>query len=117
MGYITFDYYRTSFMGTEIKDDVTFERARIEAEAYIDQITRGNITEVTDAVKNATCAVAEIICKQAHDEEATVSSESVGNHSRSYTKATKTTAEREAEKYRKAALYLSRTGLLYRGLK
>lgn len=117
MGFVTFDYYRATYKGTVITDQAAFDGVLVEAEAYINQITRGNIKEVSDAVRNATCAVAEIIWKQAQDETATVSSESVGNHSRSYTVTKKTTAEREGEKFRKAALFLSRTGLLYRGLK
>lgn len=117
MGYATFEYYRDSFGGTIIKDAETFASVSTEANAYIDLITRGKVEEVTDAVKNATCAVAEVICKQAQDEEATVASESVGNHSKSYTVSKKSDAEREREKFRKAALYLSMTGLLYRGLR
>lgn len=117
MGYATYDYYRTTFMGSVIKDCATFDSVLVEAEAYIDRITHGNIKEVSDAVRNATCAVAEIICKQAQDEEATVASESVGNHSRTYTVVKKSAADREAEKHRKAALFLARTGLLYGGLK
>ena len=117
MGYVTYEFYRTEYMGAEITDEADFERSRLEAEAYIDRITMGGITDVTDAVKNAVCAVAEIICRQTHDEESVIASESVGNHSRNYTKTAKTESEREAEKYRKASLYLSRTGLLYRGLR
>ncbi len=118
MGYATFDYYRTVFMGTTINDDTEFYRVELEASAYIDQITRGQAKDnVSDAVRNATCAVAEIIVKQARDEDATISTESVGNHSRSYSKPVKTAEDRETEKYRKAALFLSLTGLLYRGLK
>ena len=118
MGYASFDYYRTVYNGTLITDDVDFARAEIEASAYIDQITRGKASgNDSDAVRNATCAVAEIIVKQAHDEEATVASESVGNHSKGYTKVNRTPEDREAEKYRKAALFLSLTGLLYRGMR
>lgn len=118
MGYATFDYYRTVFLGEEITDDVTFARAEREASAYIDRITHGNASgNITDAVKDATCAVAEVVAKQAHDEESTVSGESVGNHSRSYTKVSVSREEREREKLQMAELYLSRTGLLYRGLR
>lgn len=117
MAYATFEYYQSGFKGSAITDGAAFESAMVEAEAYINQITMGRITEASEAVKNACCAVAEVICKQSHDDEATISSESVGNHSRSYTTTKKTEEQREAEKYRKATLYLSRTGLLYRGLR
>lgn len=117
MAYATFEYYESDYRGTAIKDQEEFDNAMVEAEAYINHITMGRITEVSTAVKNACCAVAEVIYKQDRDEEATISSESVGNHSRSYTTSKKTEEQREAEKRRKAALYLSRTGLLYRGLR
>lgn len=117
MGYATYDYYKNSYHGNVISDEETFLRVSVEADAYLDTLTRGKIKTATDAVKNAACAVCEVICMQSRDEETVVSSESVGNHSRSYTRASRTSAEREAEKYRKATLYLSRTGLLYRGLK
>ena len=81
-----------------------------------DDITRGRITVPTIEVKKATCAVAEVIYNQANDDTPVVTSESVGNHSKSYTKKMVSTADREAEKAKKARLYLSRTGLLYRGL-
>lgn len=117
MGYATYEYYRTQYKGNSIKDEETFDSVVVEADAYVDRITMGKIREETDDVRNAVCAVAEVIEKQTHDESPTVSSESVGNHSKSYTVNTKSEAEREVEKYRKASLYLFRTGLLYRGMK
>lgn len=117
MAYVTFDWYKSTFPSGKIPSFEDFATVIIEAEAYIDDITRGKITEATDEVKKAACAVAEVIYKQAHDEEAKVNSESVGNHSKTYVNKIESTAEREAEKARKARLYLSRTGLLYRGLK
>ena len=116
MAYVTYEWYSDTFKGKAIPDAAAFDGVIVEAEAYINYITRGKITEPTEEVKNAICAVAEVIYNQAHDDAPTVSGESVGNHSKSYTKKTFSTAEREAEKVRKARLYLSRTGLLYGGL-
>ena len=116
MAYVTFDWYSADFKGKAIPDAEAFDGVIIEAEAYINYITRGKITTPTDEVKKAACAVAEVIYNQAHDNAPAVSSESVGNHSKSYTTKTVSTAEREAEKARKARLYLSGTGLLYGGL-
>ena len=117
MAYVTYDWYKTEFKGKVIPDADAFEGVIIEAEAYISYITRGKTTNPSDDVKKATCAVAEVIYNQAHDHAPTVSGESVGNHSKSYTTKTVSTAEREAEKARKAKLYLSGTGLLYGGLR
>ena len=117
MAYATFAFYNDEYKGIIIKDQVAFESAAVEADAYINQVTMGKITEASEAVKKACCAVAEVIYKQSHDETATISSESVGNHSRTYTITKKTEEQREAEKYRKVTLCLSRTGLLYSGLR
>lgn len=118
MAYVTYEWYADTFPGGTIPNYEGFQSVITEAEAYIDDITLGRITEATDAVKKATCAVAEVIYKQAYQDDAqTVSSESVGNHSKTYTKQSKSATDREVEKARKARLYLSRTGLLYRGLK
>ncbi len=117
MAYVTYDWYINTFPGGKIPNFEEFATVIVEAEAYIDDITRGKITEATDEVKKAACAVAEVIYKQAHDDDTKVNSESVGNHSKTYANKSASTAEREAEKARKARLYLSRTGLLYRGLK
>lgn len=117
MADVTFEWYAGAFGGVTIPDEDSFKSVIMEAEAYIENITRGRTAEnAGDAVKKAICSVAEVIYNQAHDNDATVSSESVGNHSKSYTKKTVSTAEREAEKARKARLYLSRTGLLYGGM-
>ena len=117
MAYVTHEWYSNTFKGTTIPDAGAFDGVIIEAEAYINNITRGQISKATDEIKNAICAVAEVIYNQAHDSAPVISGESVGNHSKSYTTKTVTTAEREAEKARKARLYLSRTGLLYGGLR
>ena len=114
---ITYDWYSRTFPGGKIPDYNSFVSAVTEAEAYVDHITRGRITEVTDDVKKAVCAVAEVIYKQSQDDVPQKSGESVGNHSVSYTKQNKSLAEREAEKAMKARLYLARTGLLYGGMK
>ena len=117
MAKVTYEWYADKFPGGIIPDYISFAAQLTEAEAFVDRITGGRIVEATDAVKNAICAVAEVIYKQAQDDAPKVSSESVGNHSKSYNTKTISTAEREAEKARKARLYLSGAGLLYRGLR
>lgn len=117
MAIVTYEWYADKFPNGIIPDYNSFVAQLTEAEAFVNRITSGRINEGTDAVKNAICAVAEVIYKQAQDDAPTVSSESVGNHSKSYTRKTVSTAEREAEKARKARLYLFGTGLLYRGLR
>lgn len=117
MAYVTFEYYQDVYHGKQFSNTVDFEAVQCEAEAYVDRLTMGRITEPSEPVKKAVCAVMEVIAKQEQDEVATVSSETVGNHSKTFQTVKRSAAEREAEKYRKASLYLARTGLLYRGLR
>lgn len=117
MAYVTFDFYRNEFKGKLLSDSASFEAVQNEAEAYINRLTMGRITEPTDSVKRAVCAVMEVIAKAEIDETSAVSSETVGNHSKTFQTVKRTIAEREAEKYRKASLYLACTGLLYRGMR
>ena len=86
-------------------------------------VDRGtHTTKVSEAilykVQLAQCAIAEVCYKQIQDESAkVVATESVGNHSVSYSVTKADYKQREREKYSKAKMYLHGTGLLYRGLK
>lgn len=121
--YADYNFYVTEYKGSAIPDTAYAEQAR-EAAAYLDYITHNRIRasdlpeSVMVKVKMASCAIADICYKQVNDENsATVSSESVGNHSRSYAVVKKTFADREREKFTKARQYLHCTGLMYGGLR
>ena len=120
--YADYNFYTTEYKGSLIPETAYAEQAR-EATAYIDCLTHNRIVladlpaAVQSKVKMAACAVAEICYKQMTDESPTVSSESVGNHSKSYAVVNKGFAERQHEKLSKAKMYLHGTGLLYGGLK
>ena len=121
--YADYNFYLTEYMGSSIPD-AAFAGLERAASAYIDYITHGRIvmaelpTAVQKKVKMAVCAVAEICYKQTTDEDSTtVSSEAVGNHSRSYAVVKKSFADRQHEKLAEAKIYLHGTGLLYGGLR
>lgn len=108
-----YQFYTDIFKGTIIPDVYAFESAVIEASAYIEYITMGNVSKlktIPDKVHMAVCAVAEVIYNES--QQGSISSESVGNHSVSYN----TNRDFENNKAYKARLYLAGTGLLYRGL-
>lgn len=89
----------------------------IEASFYLNELTLGRIGEPIDEVKMATCAVAEITHKEyVQMNEDQIASESVGPHSVSYVKKTKTADEFNRDKMKTSRMYLANTGLLYRGL-
>lgn len=107
-------FYIGTYKGEVIPDETAFNSSVNEAIAYIDRLTRGKcntLASIPDGVNMAVCAVAEIIYNES---KGIVTSESVGNHSKSY--AVTSQADRERDKIRKARIYLARTGLLYGGM-
>ena len=114
MIHTDYNFYKEIFKGAVIPDETAFNSSVNEAIAYIENLTRGKCNKLApnyDSVNMAVCAVAEIIYNES---KSTVTSESVGNHSKTY--AVTSQADRERDKYRKARIYLSRTGLLYGGM-
>ena len=121
--YADYNFYLTEYKGSLIPD-AAFAGLERAASAYIDYITHNRIPAsnlpewVMGKVKMAVCAVAETCYKQMTDEDSTtVSSESVGNHSKSYAVVRKGFDERQHEKLINAKTYLHGTGLMYGGLK
>ena len=123
MMYAEYSYYLSEFGGSIVPES-DWQAMATKASRYIDQITLMRAAEMSDhdGVKLATCAVAEIQYKYAQQDKRTVrsagvSSESVGNHSVSYTEVTEETlAVKNAEMQQAASLYLFPTGLLYKGV-
>lgn len=116
-----YEYYALNFNGAAIASEAEFNSVIVEATAFVDAliIKRDNLTNdsILSRYKNSICAVAEEIYKQnTFDEGQQKQSESVGNHSVSFSNASKSYAEREQMKQRKARMFLAGTGLLYRGI-
>lgn len=115
--YADFEYYINTFNGSFIDSPGKFYRMSIEASYIIDQLTLGRIKEATEEVKMATCAIADVNYREfIQNNEDQIASESVGPHSVSYVKKTKTAEEYAREKLQVARMYLAGTGLLYRGV-
>lgn len=121
--YADYSFYTTEYMGSLIPE-TAFAGIERAASAYVDYITHNRIPasnlpeSVMVKVKMAVCAVAETCYKQTTDEDSsTVSSESVGNHSKSYAVVKRGFDERQHEKLINAKTYLHGTGLMYGGLK
>lgn len=115
MIYADFEYYRDVFHGTKIKEQAEFEGLAVKATADLDRLTFGRIDPeepISEAVKNAMCAVAET--RKAHASgEAGIASATIGRKSVTYANADKQTLERDSTKA--AYPFLINTGLLYRG--
>lgn len=120
--YADYNFYISDYKGSVIPDAPSYDRAAVEASAFLDYITHNHIKNLSDEimvkVKLAQCAVADVCYRQMQDEVANVvSSESVGNHSVTYAVTKASYKQREIEKYSKAKIYLHGTGLLYGGLR
>ncbi len=116
--YADYKFYQDVYCGNTISDETQFKRLAIDASFFLNELTFGRIKEpYSDEVKMATCAVADIGYRELKENsEEQIASESVGPHSISYVKKNKSTEEYAKEKIRTVQMYLSSTGLLYRGL-
>lgn len=119
---VSYNNYLQNYKGTLIPDAVAFASAVVEATAYVEQQTAlraiEDVSPFSERLICAVCAVAEVVYQSSRDGiTPIVSSESVGNHSKTYAVAVRKPAEIESEKRRRVRLYLAGTGLLYRGLR
>lgn len=115
--YVDFDYYLQTFCGS--MDEISFGRALIEAQAFIDTITFGRIARldvIPDCVKNAVCAAAEEINRRDESQRQHAGIKSESNDGASVTYDDVISNEQcKANMLAKARMYLANTGLLYRG--
>lgn len=123
--YVDYTYYTTTYDGSAISS-AEFTAYANRASAYIDYVTMDRAfslmsssspspeeTALMNKVKNAVCAVMDQLKSYDVTGGGSISSESVGSHSVSYS-----TADRKvhaANMSSSAALYLAHTGLMFRG--
>lgn len=122
MIYADFEYYRDVYHGSAIDEDVFPTLAR-EASLFIDQLTYNRLHQgwqVTDALKTATCAVAERIqlAQQsgALSVNAAVRSENNDGYSVSYNDLGLIRAQLYSDYEATAYPYLIYTGLMDRSI-
>ncbi|MCO7121919.1 hypothetical protein NIA71_08140 [Ihubacter massiliensis] len=110
-GYTDYGFYKDRYLG-QIITEPAFSALSLKASYFIDMVTFHRIDHesVTDDVKMAVCAAAEVILK--HEESSGKSSESVGKLSITYD----TRKTEEKKMYAAIQPYLAHTGLLYRGV-
>lgn len=61
MERVGFDYYKDVFLGSDITSQKDFKRLELRAISYVDKITFGRITEMTESVKCAVCSVCDVL--------------------------------------------------------
>lgn len=131
--YIDYDFYVNKYMGDMPEEN--FEKLALRASAEVRKnIFNRDITDYKDEVQMVTCSVADILFKieqlesrknklvSSNANDKVVSSESVGDLSRTFANTTNLTdLEKEISNQKnkileEIRLYLLHTGLLYRGV-
>lgn len=110
MPYTDFNYYQDEFCGRLIPTREDYQSAAIKAKCYLDWLTNGKIetlSELTDEVKHAECAVSELYWDQTARHG--IRSETNDGYRVDYFEPN------EAEMYRIAVRYLP-SSLVYRGI-
>lgn len=113
--YADYTFYKNSFGGVVIPEE-RFGYFCVKASAYLDYMVCRELTEddITTAVKNAVCDIAEVMFgSESAMHTAGISSETVGSHSVSYSSS----ADKELNGRMNTALkfWLGNSGLLYVG--
>lgn len=114
--YVDYNFYEECYHGDVINDSA-FDKAELEAEAFIDEITFGRIQklgEIPISVKFAVCSVLDVFANYSENKKNNLSSESNDGYSVTYSQAV-TDSECRAEMLSRARRWLANTGLLYRG--
>ena len=116
--YVDYTYYTNTYLGTAIAS-TDFARLALRASAVIDQVTfnrAASDTENTNAIKDATCAVAEELQRELADGGSdAVQSESIGNYSVTYSIGASKIMTMQQKREEAARLYLGNTGLMFKG--
>lgn len=124
MIYADFQYYQSTYFGNLISDPDAYDRYATRAAADIDYYTFGRAIDHTDldAVKMASCAVAEqyLAIESAQTrvsgETAELQSESVGSYHRTYRSSDEVIQAAKVGIRDAIERYLAHTGLMYRGV-
>ena len=106
---VDYAYYTDIFKGVAVPSPALFNSLEVRAAAYVKKATFGRITEVTDDIKNAVCAAAEVYAGYAGREGK--ASENNDGYSVSYTDSKMLNSE-----LLQAVTMFLPDGLLYRGL-
>ena len=133
INYTNYDFYINEYMGD--MPEIDFEKLALRASAEVQKnIFNRNIEKYKNEVQMATCSVADILLKieqlklrkdklvSSEAVDKVVSSESVGDLSRTFANASnlneldKEIFNQKAKIKEEVRLYLLHTGLLYRGV-
>lgn len=109
--YADYEYYTQIYHGSKISEQSWAEVSK-EASAYIDLLTYQRLKQgwqVTESVKNAVCAVSEVLYSYSKSNaqcEIGIASESVSGRSINYVNATEYATHKQGQMQDAAGLYL-----------
>ena len=121
--YVDYTFYTDTYGGTAVAS-ADFTRLALQATAIINTATFGRATteiesdddaDLVEAIKLATCAVADEIQNQVDNGSKVVISEKVGNLSQTYAESKDTRKSALDRQLDAAKVYLGDTGLMYGG--
>ena len=119
--YETYEDYTERFRGRAIPDEATFDRLAVRADAVLDRMTLGRAAKYRDRTGKlalACCAVAEKLWELEEfgraAAETEITEEKVGDHLVRYQRRNRLDIAAELEAL--AEMYLTGTGLIYRGI-
>ena len=124
MAYIDYEFYTDDFYGETVAPE-DFARLAEEASATIDYLTfdradaiveAGDETDFILRIRKATCAVMDVLQNIATAGGDGVLSESVSSHRVVYNRNSESQQGRDRRCSLAAKKFLSRTGLMYRGV-
>ena len=122
MAYADYDFYCNTYHGD--MDEADFLRTAEIASAYLDNITYGRITDdilsddtLAKKIKLAVCACADVAGYYSDSSGGVIAAESVGEYSVSYRTFTAESSGSvlQSAMYASAHMFLSSTGLMYKG--
>lgn len=118
MAYADYQYYTEEYYGSKLSE-TEFPKYAKRASAEIDHVTFGRIqklseSEITDAIRDCTCEVAEKLKYFETSAGAEVASENNDGYSVSY-RDTSNVDTQAHEIMASIRTYLGQTGLMYRG--
>ncbi len=125
MVYADYAYYRDEYLGATITDEAEYARLARRATEEVEYYTFGRSASASDAeaVKNATCAVAEVLRRMEESDptrKGQIQSERLDEYSVTHVTPYNTAQGWEASRRRQIQsalrLHLAGTGLLYAGV-
>lgn len=114
--YVDYAFYKDIYNGKDIKEE-EFEQLEAEAEAYVTMLTFRRVARletVPECVKKAVCSAAEGLLKNHALDAGEIQSENIDGYSATY-KSALTQSNLADELLNRIKIYLSGTGLLYKG--